>query len=678
MASVEGRWKPLRSARKAAAAAIQKRGTDADHLNVTTTPAPTPAPTTMAAYSDNFTFAPIPNFIPISSCDNILVEPPDFNTPSDLKMSNNFSKLITNAKKVDTVRLQAKRASQPKPDPNITIEDIIKEDELLTVEEAQKRLIEQLKLSLNYVYQENKELGVQRDHLEGELLQNSYLAVEKQKEVDERNLKLAVLEHHFRILNNVDMKENGEVAVVVDLDAHGDVADSTTAAVDKVEGDATEERNGNADSNLEKKGEEGTAGEESATTANAHVMMPTANSSIIQIDKGYYMQLEATVKQEIVRREKVEEVNTDLAMKYALLERDSHKDLLDMSKQMVESQEESKKQVSRQERTIQSLEQSLNKNRELLFKKGKKGHKRRSTVSALPTAEEEKPHNHQDQDEHSTSEATMTSAPTDNEEENIVEKQVVRDAINKAVKEALEEQATEHQSLMNLLSKQLERKDKHISSLEMKMFSMLKSKNEGGAAGSPKKMRVIPQDVMIRSMAVTNELLDTSMRKLENMIAHFDRVGNENNTNIVDEMAPIRRVATAISLVHEEMKVSMKLLEQKIQNGAETAQQQSKKEGEKKESGDSAQSSGDDAEEEALKDQPNVEELIENITNALKQTELSVRNEIRELNDRLGSIQGDLEAKNDTIESLELACTEHVEKYQTLQSEYEVLDAAAI
>jgi chromosome segregation ATPase len=179
-------------------------------------------------------------------------------------------------------------------------------------------------------------------------------------------------------------------------------------------------------------------------------------------------------------------------------------------------------------------------------------------------------------------------------------------------------------------------------------------------------------------MAVTNELLDTSMRKLENMIAHFDRVGNENNTNIVDEMAPIRRVATAISLVHEEMKVSMKLLEQKIQNGAETAQQQSKKEGEKKESGDSAQSSGDDAEEEAVKDQPNVEELIENITNALKQTELSVRNEIRELNDRLGSIQGDLEAKNDTIESLELACTEHVEKYQTLQSEYEVLDAAAI
>ena len=712
-ATTEGRWQPLRSARKAATAAIQKRGT-ADNAepssnnkntvthnnnNNTATPTPARAPSsqTIAAYSDNFTFAPIPNFIPISSCDNLLVEPPDFKTPSDLKMSNNFSKLITNAKKVDQVRLQAKRASQPKPDPNITLDDIIKENnqkqqheqnnsnsnnnnnnhnnsnnnnhKQLTIEEAQKRLIEQLKLSLNYLSEENKELGIQRSSLEGELHQNKYLAREKQKEVDERNLKLAVLEHHFRILNNVDMKEEGQAAMGVTIHAGA--------------GDATEGHNGNdVSNNAVKQDDEGTAREGNATTATANVM-PTANSSIIQIDKGYYMQLEATVKREIFKREKVEEVNTDLAMKYAILERDSQKELLNISQQMKESQEELKGQVSRQERTMQSLEQSLSKSRELLFKKGKKGHKRRATVSALPTAEEVKQRHqlqNQDQDEHSISEATMSSARTDNEEDNVLEKQVVKDAINNAVKEGLEEQAAEHQSLMDLLSKQLERKDTHISTLETKMFSMLKSKNEGGALASPKKTRVIPQDVMIRNMSVTNELLDTSMRKLENMIAHFDRVGNENNTHIVDEMAPIRRVATAISLVHEEMKVSMKLLEQKIQNGAEIAQQQQSKStaGEKRESGDSAQSSGDDAEEETAKEQPNVEELIANITNALKETELCVRDEIRELNDRLGTIQGDLEAKNDTIESLELACTEHVESYQALQNEYEVLDANGI
>mmetsp|Transcript_3568 Transcript_3568/g.5443 ORF Transcript_3568/g.5443 Transcript_3568/m.5443 type:complete len:768 (-) Transcript_3568:80-2383(-) len=730
-ASVEGRWQPLRSARKAIRQTLDTNTTtDATAhtgtTNVTTTntakndnnTAQAAAATTqpqsqlqsqsksqsqsqsqsqsesIPAYSDNFTFAPIPDFVPISSCDDI--PEPDFNKPiqSDLKMSNNFSKLITNAKKVDQVRAQVKRAAQPKPDVNLTIEDILHSrdgmkdgtrnkdragDVEMSVEEAQKRLIEQLKQGLKFLTQENKDLNSQRNDLEQDLkgvedqLKNKdgMLKV-KAKEVEERNLKLAVLEHHFRILNNVqDDPVEGEAGADAILAGTGTDAGAGTGT-----GTGNTEQGGE-DAEATTEDEQETTEETSSIMIAKNHVAPTAQPSIIQIDKGYYMQLEATVKQEIAKREKVEQVNESIAMKYAMLEKESQKQLVDVSHVMETSQEALKEQVSRQERTIQSLEGSLNKSRELLFKKNKKSHKRRATVSALPTAEElvkqqQQQLQQQDHDEHSLSEATMGSAPTDteHEEEKFLEKQVVKDAITDAVNVALGEQEVEHHSLMNVLSKQVERKDKHISSLETKMFSLLKNKNDGNGMSSPQRTRAVPQDVMIRNMAVTNELLDTSMRKLENMMSHIDRVSDENHAHIKDEIAPIRRVATKISLVHEEMSVSMKLLEQKIHNGAQTVCKETEVE--------RGQSSGDDVEEEAAKEKPNMEEMMEHITRALKETESSIREEIRKLNDHLETIQSDLEAKNDTIEGLELAIAEHVESYLALQKEYEVLDAKSI
>ena len=603
-------------------------------------------------------------------------------------MSNNFSKLILNAKKVDQVRAQVKRAAQPKPDPNLTVEDIlhvnVDADVEMSVEEAQKRLIEQLKQGLKFLTTENKDLSSQRDHLEQDLkgvedqLKNKDGMLEvKAKEVEERNLKLAVLEHHFRILNNVqdDLVEGEAGADTVGVG----IGSSAGAGIGS--GSGTTEQ-GEKDAEATTEDAQGTTEEATSMIAKSYVT-PTSQPSIIQIDKGYYMQLEATVKQEIAKRERIEQVNVEIAMRFAMLEKESQKQLLDVSHLMEASQQALKEQVSRQERTIQSLEGSLNKSRELLFKKNKKSHKRRATVSALPTTEEltkqqQQQLQQQDHDEHSLSEATMGSAPIDtdteheheHEEEKFLEKQEVKDAITDAVKVALGEQEVEHQALMNVLSKQLERKDKHISSLETKMFSLLKNKNDGNGMSSPQRNRPVPQDVMIRNMAVTNELLDTSMRKLENMMSHIDRVSDDTHANIKDEIAPIRRVATKISLVHEEMSVSMKLLEQKIHNGAQTVFRETEVEG--------GQSSGDDVEEEAAKEKPNMEEMIQHITRALKETESSIREEIRKLNDHLETIQSDLEAKNDTIEGLELAIAEHVESFLALQKEYEVLDAKSI
>jgi hypothetical protein len=591
-------------------------------------------------------------------------------------MSNNFSKLILNAKKVDQVRAQVKRAAQPKPDPNLTVKDIlhvnanVDADVEMSVEEAQKRLIEQLKQGLKFLTTENKDLSSQRDQLEQDLkgvedqLKNKDGMLEvKAKEVEERNLKLAVLEHHFRILNNVqdDLVEGEAGADAIRV--------GTTIGI----GSWTSEQGGE-DVEATTEDAQGTTKEEATSIIPKKYVTPTAQPSIIQIDKGYYMQLEATVKQEIAKRERIEKVNVEIAMRFAMLEKESQKQLLDVSHLMETSQQALKEQVSRQERTIQSLEGSLNKSRELLFKKNKKIHKRRATVSALPTTEE-LANEQQDHDEHSLSEATMGSTPIDTDTEHepevkFLEKQEVKNAITDAVKVALGEQEVKHQALMNVLSKQLERKDKHITSLETKMFSLLKNKNDGNGMSSPQRNRPVPQDVMIRNIAVTNELLDTSMRKLENMMSHINRVSDDTHANIKDEIAPIRRVATKISLVHEEMSVSMKLLEQKIHNGAQTVFRETEVEG--------GQSSGDDVEEEAAKEKPNMEEMIQHITRALKETESSIREEIRKLNDHLETIQSDLEVKNDTIEGLELAIADHAESFLALQKEYEVLDAKSI
>merc|ERR1739844_513325 len=65
------------------------------------------------------------------------------------------------------------------------------------------------------------------------------------------------------------------------------------------------------------------------------------------------------------------------------------------------------------------------------------------------------------------------------------------------------------------------------------------------------------------------------IRKLEKMGEQLELTEKERRTDLADELSPIRRVATKVSLVHEEMKVSIKLIEQKIRNDAEKIKQTS-------------------------------------------------------------------------------------------------------
>lgn len=712
--SGKGGWKPLRHARNAAAAIQQKRSQASNNNDVQTNQVQEEAATTtshstsshsqnIASYSDNFTFAPMPDFVPISSCDNV-IEEPDFDQRSDLKISTNFSKMISNAKKVDRVRQAKHVESLPVPniDTNLTAEDLVKEYEekvakqrellqsksvdggeslsedntytTLSIEEAQKNLIKQLKQGLKYLEQENKMLTNQASTFESELIEKRELLILQEKEVEERNLKLAVLEHHFRVINNEGINSGAAIADSKDVEKILGSEESKEAE------SSTTEENEESKVDESKNTEDSPPSTEETTDENEPKIIPTASSSIIQIDKGYYMDLEASVKNERSKRERVEKVNRDLAMKYAVLERDSEKDQHTLALEMQDLEKVLNETISKQERTIQSLEESLSKSRELLFKKGKKGHKRSHTVSGVPSASTDMLNTSVDEQSIGSSSVPSTANETTvNEEGDILEKEVVKDAIASAVKEALEKQEIEHKSLMDVLSKQLERKDSHISSLENKMFALLKQKNDRGSMVGAQ--RGISNEYMVRSMQMTNEMLDNSMFKLEKMFKNLKTDDNAvDSEGKKDDTLPVRRVATKIALVEEEMKVSIKLLEQKLQNVSRTIQDETEnKKDNENESDNSAQSSGEAAEGEvAAENTNNTEEQIENITKTLKETELSIRDEIQKLNDHLEQIDFDLAAKNDTIEALEIACAEHEERYRSLEKEYEVLDDHAV
>jgi hypothetical protein len=740
------------------------------------------APQRKIDYSDSFSFAPpmsltVPaDFVPISSCDDI-EDPMSFlNNPNSNGggggvgggLAGNFSKLIQNVKKVDQVRHQAKKKELShvlNMDPNRSVEDLMKEQvndngdnksgaetgsppsspmrhnittntstntntnsymnstpnsnananalTTMSVEEAQKRLIDQLKQGLNYVTKEHKQLQSSHKALTEELNMEKRSYVEKlskkHKEVEERNMKLAVLEAHFCALNNIsDGDEDGdgddmEVAADRSEEQGGDATVAATAV--KAEAGETE---------TNKPGEE----KEAPTPAAASPLRSSSTravvSSIIQVDKGYYKDLENTAKRETSLRIQVEEFNRDMIAKYKTLEESSkaHSDEL-------------QQQISRQERTIESLEQNAMQMRQARFnnrklkpwdkegKKKEKGHRRRATVSTVPVLNGNGDEDGESgsgsgmgrvdnmnimstgsgggADDASASVSVATFNSTEGDSTTITATAapapVAEDVIREAVKEALDEKEKEHTSTMDVLSQQLELKDKIISRLETKIFKSRPPTATGGG--------VIPKDVMVRNIAVTNELMDNSIRRLENMMGQLKRAEEQGQSQGQGDgdVAPIRRIAIKVSSVHEEMKVAMKLIELKIENQTEEIRQRAgavaaaKTSASTSTSGDTGQTSGEDAI--VSKDADTVagstesscsiEDLISNVrveaTKALKETESSVKKEIEKLKDQLETIEFDLAEKADTIEALELACREHVINFQSLQEEMETLQA---
>jgi hypothetical protein len=370
------------------------------------------------------------------------------------------------------------------------------------------------------------------------------------------------------------------------------------------------------------------------------------------------MELEGKVKWEEAERIKAQEVNEILAERIVKLE-----------KVMEDKEAEARERFEKQERTIQSLEHDLQQYRLARFQnpqKRKSGHKRRTTVSGLPSMDNLiGSKGEQEEDDGSMSQATSHAtdsmaeshrAPT---EEEI--KEILGDKIKEAVSIALEEKEREHASTIDILSRQLETKDKIISQMETKVFTLSKTKKD---ISNPSR-KGIPYDVLLRNIGVTNELMDSSIQRLENMMAQMDR--EENETDRLDEFVPIRRLGAKISLVQHEMRVALKLIEQRLVNGVESIRYKASLK---------SDTNHDDSQKSPEIDET-IEELIaqvqETASKSFKETEAEVKKEIDALKDSLHSFEFNLTRKQDMVEALELACAEHVENFRKLQEKYEEL-----
>ena len=699
---------------------------------------------------NNFTFSPPDNFVPISSCDELEPLPPtlfrDFNDKKgrqknnggtsrtknnneSLKLSSNFSKLIANSKKVDLVRKANRKVarrggkessngkdsiqktttppmitSSKEADEYLEKNQMIVQDSTATtttatnneitpstttntnnttneisqqkainggvaavaslssisVQKAQQNLIEQLKQGLDFLTSQNKHLLSHGDSLEQQIgkERKEFLKQlqEKQTEVEERNIKLAALEQHFMALNNLDNGSGG-----------GTTTTTATTTTSSTDGEAGSE-------------EKTTTGEMSETQSKS--VKTSVSSSIVQIDKAYLNDLEKTVKLQKHALEKFEVENKTL-------------------KTNISNYTE---ELTKKERTIINLESTLKQGREARFSKKSKTHRRRATegviisntakVSASITNTPTTLTPAQSDDD-SASNASSMNASNDNNNNKVD----IEMTIATAVAEALAKQEKDHNSSMDVMSQQLDLKDKIIQRHEMKIYSLIHEKG-GGETKSPIRQRHVPQDVMIRNISVTNELMDTSIRKLEKMMEQLELVEKEKRTDLADEISPIRRVATKVSLVHEEMKVAMKLIEQKVTNDVERIKQSSsigidnvvekttdeEPAAEDVKSGQTSGEGGDDnnnsnisaaSSQQQLLSKSSIDDQIAEVftesMKALKETEASVKSQIDDLTEQLQKIEFELAGKQDTIEALELACSEHVQNCRKMQEEIEQL-----
>jgi hypothetical protein len=506
-----------------------------------------------------------------------------------------------------------------KPIEEKTIEDLMMENKRLTPETAQKKLIKDLRKHVKSLSRENLSIILERDELIGkrrEELKNCKSKIRlAKKEVEERNLKLAVLEQHFCALNNSTPSFDSNQCLSFDTTASTDVDVSPVAPRDS--------KHFNEDDDI--------------STNDGPVIRKSHLSSIVQVDKSYILELQSSQKKLIAELEHLKCQHSILVETSAMLEGDLRSQVEDISEKL-----------ACRERTMAGLERSIKQMREARFLKRQKSHRRRATLGNVDMTGSQK----------------TASGDEDSSDE----------LLNKSVSKALALKEKEHEEEITKLKESLELKNKIVKRLEGKVES-LKAKSN---IRSPQ--RRAPQAAMMRNIAVTGEMMDTSIRRLESMLKQIDQsVDNQKNVDKNDDLAPIRKVASKLSLVNDELKMSVKLIEQKHTNELESivlknkgsvsanantgeppvVTGQSSSEGEQWNS--ISQSSVEDA----------IRQAQEQASKMVQETETSIYKSLDELKDRLRDIEFDMEAKQDMIEALELACSEHVSNCRSLREELE-------
>jgi chromosome segregation ATPase len=557
------------------------------------------------------------------------LKPPSFGPASELRVSSNLSHIITNARKVDQTRLASKvknpRAKIALLDHNATVHDISEPNEKISLEEANSRLIARLKTTVKHLTDTNKSLSYQKDTLElnwkKEIADHQSNIKAKQKEVEERNLKLAVLEQHFCALNDPQKQEI--VPPSKHTNSNNDEKNQTELPLSAV----ISNTNAGGQSNY--------------------------SSSIIQLDKSHYVGMQDDLK-------KTKDKLANLEVKHTSQMEESTNLQMELNSQVKDLNES----LSKREETISRLEKSLKALREARFKK-KTPSREKSRKSLEPMKESASPPVTDNEEEETTSSITKTDSHCISSIASVEIDKAVATAVESAIKDCEED----HKTNIELLNNQMEIKDKIIKRLETKCFALVKSKT-----ADP-----MPRKLMVRNIASTNEALDVTIQRLERLVEPLMATkgeGVEPVKNSEDEFGSIRRVAAKVSLVHEELKLSMKLIEKQIENGVEKIRQ-TKSTDESVDYAEEESNTSKDEKDENNEDSTSLKETILRVQDesmkALRDTESAITKVVDDLKEQLQTIEFELESKQDTIEALEHACSEHIQNCRGLQEKIEEL-----
>jgi len=528
---------------------------------------------------------------------------------------------------------------------------------------------------------ENRSLGVERDHLQrqldGERQESLRMLKEARKEVEERNLKLAVLEQHFIALNEHTNQDSDSIIEHADL------------SFDSSESPTKEGNEFQQDDGTSHKSRDGTSHK---------------SSSIVRLDKSYVADLKKNYK----------ETQIELAqMKHENAERHTVK------AEMMRQLEDLSERLRCRETTISSLDQALKQMRAARFKHTttpKKSHRRRRTTASignipsevLPPTLEGNGELFQDESTKSLSTRNASNMSLNTMADNNDTSQTSEAIIAEAVNSALDLKGKENALVVAIMQEKLNRKDEIIKRLSLKNGSMKSLKNMGSSArlngmnGSTRTLSTrslltaSSQGFNARTMSISTEVMNTLTLRLENMLTKIDTHTKDEDQGLYDtgfdtedELAPIRTIAAKISLVNDEMKVSLKLVEQKmmnefemikngfnVQNTPHASLERSKSAGQHTSSGDGV---GPEKSTNVTKtSQRNVqieevEGVQERTAKMIQEAESSIAKSIKELKSQIQDVELGMESKQDMIEALELACSEHDRNCRSLQEQMSAL-----
>jgi len=284
--------------------------------------------------------------------------------------------------------------------------------------------------------------------------------------------------------------------------------------------------------------------------------------------------------------------------------------------------------------------------------------------------------------------------------------------IAEAVNNALDIKGKENELIMAVMQEKIDKKDVIIKRLVLNNSSMKNLKNMGSSArmngmsgmnGSTRNfsstrslLTANSQGFNARNMSISTEVMNTLTLRLENMLTKIDAPKQNQDQgqydmgfDTEDELAPIRKIAAKISLVNDEMKVSMKIIEQKMmnefeliksgcheQNTPHTSLERSKSAGQHTSSGDGCSpenSTNATRTSQRTVQIEEIEEVQERTANMIQEAESSIGKIINELKVQIQDVELGMESKQDMIEALELACSEHDRNCRSLQEQMSAL-----